>query len=67
MLQKQHEALLARLPAHLQDHFWARHKEASSSEAGHCGAAGDSWEFPSIIFEETAFRREAAAEEAAQQ
>eukprot|EP00983_Pelagomonas_calceolata_P082002 1155782-Pelagomonas_calceolata.AAC.1 len=60
-LEQLHAQLLAELPIHLQAHWLARHKEASA-EGGSCDGAGSSWEFPSIIYDETAFRRGGAAE-----
>jgi len=56
-LEQLHAQLLAELPTHLQAHWLARHKEASA-EGGSCDGAGSSWEFPSIIYDETAFRED---------
>ncbi|KAF5837827.1 hypothetical protein DUNSADRAFT_3790 [Dunaliella salina] len=54
-LEQLHAQLLARLPPHLQAHWQTRHKEASV-EGGSCD--GGSWEFPSVIYDEAAFRED---------
>lgn len=51
-LESQHKRLLGTLPQAMQEHYWARHKEASGGDAGTAGR----WSFPSPIYNEAGFR-----------
>ena len=55
-LEQQHAELLHGLPPHLQEHWQARHKQASLE--GGSSDTGSSWELPSIIYDERGFRED---------